>query len=79
MPVPRTRHRKGYLHAMTTAPREPTSDPDIEPQASPEDEPSRPHGDPVMPDPDADGEADTDTSDAQPGQMPESTNTEVNG
>jgi hypothetical protein len=68
---------KGVLHTMTTAPREPTSDPHIEPEASREDEPSRPHGDPVMPDPDADGN--TDTEDAQPGQMPESTSTEVNG
>jgi hypothetical protein len=75
----RTRHRRGYLHTMTTAPREPTSDPHIEPEAFPEDEPSRPHGDPVMPDPDAEGNTDTDTADAQPGQMPESTSTEVNG
>jgi hypothetical protein len=73
---------------MTTTPDEPTQDPAVvpsgdpgpakvepaEPGETPGDpagDPQHPHGDPLI-DPESGAE-----SDAEPGQMPESTNTEV--
>ena len=51
---------------MTTTPNQPSSDPDAQPDERTAGEPSRPHGDPVMPDPDADPGSD---SEAGPGAV----------
>jgi hypothetical protein len=71
---------------MTTTPNEPVQDPDVVPSGDPSPEPTdpetpgqtpddpagdpeKPHGDPLI---------DPEGSSSQPGQMPESTNLEVN-
>ncbi len=53
--------RRGTDQCMTSTPGDPTHDPNIEPDELPDGSPSRPQGDPVMPDPNKNPAGDPET------------------